>query len=46
MNFFVFPREIREINKQGEGGGGQNKLGVSKNHQRNKRRLRLFWTWE
>ena len=38
MSFCVAPREIREINKRG-GGGGQNKLrgGVSKNHEKNKR---------
>ena len=35
MNFFVFPREIRKIYKQG---GGQNKLWrVSKNPEKNKR---------
>ena len=37
MNFIVFPREIRKINKRGR---GQNKLrgggGVSKNHEKNK----------
>ena len=37
INVFVFPREIRKINKRGE---GQNKLrggGGSKNHEKNKR---------
>ena len=35
MSLFVFPREIREINKWG---GGQNTLrGVSKTHEKYKR---------
>ena len=34
MKFFVICREIREINKWGLGGGGQNKLGGCKNHKK------------